>query len=149
MSDILDPEAFAHRMNTHKLGTMIEAHGTEFLRAGEGHALARLAFKPGLTQLTGLFHAGAIIALADETATAAAMWETNPTADLKPERFPLTIQLSVNLIRNTNRGVITAEAHIVHRGRTTMVIEVKVHDEQERLLATVVVTAMVPQGQTA
>jgi len=147
MSDILDPEAFARQLNTHKQGTMIDAHGTEFLRAGEGHAVARLAFKPGLTQLTGLFHAGAIIALADEAATAAGMWETNPTADFKPERFPLTLQLSVNLIRNTHQGTITAEAHIVHRGRTTMVTEVKVHDDQERLLATVVVTALVPQSQ--
>ena len=89
------------------------------------------------------------MALADETATVAAMWETNPTADFKPESFPLTVQLSVNLIRNTNQGTITAEAHIIHRGRTTMVIEVKVHDEQERLLATVVVTALVPQIPTA
>ena len=149
MSDRLDPEAFARQLNTQKQGTMIEAHGTEFLRAGEGHAVARLAFKPGLTQLTGLFHAGAIIALADETATAAAMWEINPTDDFRPERFPLTLQLSVNLIRNTNQGAITAEAHIVHRGRTTMVTEVKVHDEQERLLATVVVTALVPQSRSA
>ena len=149
MSDRLDPEAFARQLNTQKQGTMIEAHGTEFLRAGEGHAVAQLAFKPGLTQLTGLFHAGAIIALADETATAAAMWEINPTDDFRPERFPLTLQLSVNLIRNTNQGAITAEAHIVHRGRTTMVTEVKVHDEQERLLATVVVTALVPQNPSA
>ena len=149
MSDILDPEAFARMLNSQKQGTMIDAHGTEFLRAGERHAVARLAFKPGLTQLTGLFHAGAIVALADETATVAAMWETNPTADFKPESFPLTVQLSVNLIRNTNQGTITAEAHIIHRGRTTMVIEVKVHDEQERLLATVVVTALVPQTPTA
>ena len=149
MSDILDPEAFARQLNTQKQGTMIEAHGTEFLRAGEGHAVARLAFKPCLTQLTGLFHAGAMIALADETATAAAMWETNPTADFKPELFPLTIQLSVNLIRNTNHGDITAEARIIHRGRTTMVIEVKVQDEQARLLATVVVTVLVPQSHSA
>jgi uncharacterized protein (TIGR00369 family) len=90
-----------------------------------------------------------MIALADETATAAAMWETNPTADFKPELFPLTIQLSVNLIRNTDQGVITAEAHIIHRGRTTMVIEVKVQDEQARLLATVVVTVLVPQSHSA
>lgn len=85
---------------------MIENHGTRFLSAGEGPARTQLAFKPGLTQLTGLFHAGAIIALADETATAAAMWETNPTGELRPELFPLTLQLSINLIRNTNRGTL-------------------------------------------
>ena len=61
----------------------------------------------------GLFHAGAIIALADETATAAATWETDPTAEFRPELFPLTVQMSVNLIRNANRGTLVAEAEIV------------------------------------
>ena len=74
---------------------------------------ARLDCKPRLTQPTGLFHAGAIIALADETATAAAMWETNPTGEFRPELFPLTLQMSTNLIRNTNLGTLVAEAEIV------------------------------------
>ncbi len=149
MSEILDPEAFARKLNAQKQGTMIDAHGTEFLQAGEGYAVARLAFTPTLTQLTGLLHAGAIIARADETATVAAMWEINPTDDCKPALFHLTLPLSVNLIRNTHQGAITAEAHIIPRGRTTMVTEIKVHDAQERLLATGVVTALVPQSQSA
>ena len=33
------------------------------------------------------------------------MWETNPSGELRPELFPLTLQLSVNLIRNTDRVV--------------------------------------------
>jgi hypothetical protein len=73
--------------------------------------------------LTGPFHAGAIIALADEPATAAAMGETNPTGEFRPELFPLTLQMSANLIRNTNRGTLMAEAEIVHRGRTTVPAE--------------------------
>lgn len=80
----------------------------------------RLGFRPELTQLTGLFQAGAIIALADETVTAAAMWETSPTGEFRPELFPLTLQMSANLIRNTNQGTRVAEAEIVHCGRTTM-----------------------------
>jgi uncharacterized protein (TIGR00369 family) len=144
MQTPLDPTAFAARFNEWKRGTMIEAHGTHFISAGEGRAVAQLDFKPELTQLTGLFHAGAIIALADETATAAAMWETNPTGELTPELFPLTLQLSVNLLRNTNQGTLTAEAHIVHRGRTTIVVEVKVKDAQSRLIAALVVTLLAP-----
>jgi uncharacterized protein (TIGR00369 family) len=140
----LDPTAFAAKFNEWKRGTMIEAHGTQFITAGEGRAVAQLAFTPALSQLTGLFHAGAIIALADETATAAAMWETNPTGELTPELFPLTLQLSVNLLRNTNRGTLTAEAQIVHRGRTTIVVEVKVRDEQSRLIAALVATLLAP-----
>ncbi|MBI4640217.1 MAG: PaaI family thioesterase [Candidatus Tectomicrobia bacterium] len=144
MSEPLDPTAFAARLNEWKRGTMIEYHGTQFITAGQGRAVARLDFKPELTQLTGLFHAGAIIALADETATVAAMWETNPTGEFKPELFPLTLQLSTNLIRNTNHGTLTAEAQVIHRGRTTIVVEVKVTDDRPRLIATLVATLLVP-----
>src|SRR5215468_658849 len=87
-TEYMTPEEFAEKINQWSRGTMIENHGTRFLSAGEGRARTQLAFKPSLTQLTGLFHAGAIIALADETATAAAMWETNPTGELRPELFP-------------------------------------------------------------
>jgi len=125
-------------------GTMIGLHGTRFLRVGQGPTVAQLDFKPELSQLTGRFHAGAIMALADEAATAAAMWETNPSGDFRSELFPLTVQFSVNLIRNTNRGTLTAEAEVVHRGRTTMVVDVEVHDEERRLVAKAVATLLVP-----
>lgn len=114
----MTPEAFAARIGEWGRGTMIAGHGTRFVSAGEGRAVALLDFKPELTQRTGLFHAGAIIALADETATAAAMWETNPTGEFRPEVFPLTLQMSANLIRNMNQGTLVAEAETVHRERT-------------------------------
>ena len=44
----------------------------------------------------------AIVALADETATCAAMRETTPSGTFRPDLFPLTLQLSVNLIRNVS-----------------------------------------------
>ena len=140
----LDPEAYAEKINGWAKGTMIESHGTRILSAGEGRAVAELPFKPELSQPTGLFHGGAIIAFADETATAASMWETNPTGEFKPELFPLTLQISANLIRNTNRGVLRAEAEIIHRGRTTLVVEVKVRDELGKLIASLLVTQLIP-----
>ena len=66
----MTPEAFAQKINEWGRGTMIERHGTRFLTAGKGRAVAQVDFKPELTQLTGRFHAGAIVALADEAATA-------------------------------------------------------------------------------
>jgi uncharacterized protein (TIGR00369 family) len=140
----MTPEEFARKINEWGRGTMIQAHGTRFVSAGNGRAVAELDFKPSLAQLTGRFHAGAIVALADETATAAAMWETNPTADFRAELFPLTLQLSANLIRNADRGTLTAEAEVVHRGRTTLVVEVRVFDERRRLIANLVATQLAP-----
>ena len=125
-------------------GTMIESHGTRFVSVGPGCAVAQLDFKSGLTQLTGRFHAGAITALADETATCASMWATNPSGELRPELFPLTLQLSVNLIRNAGSGTLTAEAKIVHRGRTTLVVDVEVFDDHRRLIAKLAATQLAP-----
>ncbi len=142
----MTPNEFARKMEDWGRGTMIESHGTRFIQAGQGRAVVQLDFKPELTQLTGLFHAGAIMALADEAATAAALWETNPSGELTPELFPLTLQFSVNLIRNTNRGTLTAEAEVVHHGRTTLVVDVRVLDGEKRLLAKAVATLLAPSG---
>lgn len=144
MSERLDPEAYAAKMNEWARGTMVARNGTRFLRVGEGRAEAELDFRPELTQLTGLVHAGAIMALADETATAAAMWELNPSGVFDPARFPLTIQFSANLIGNQGSGKLVATAEILHRGRTTLVVEVRVHSGEGRLLARAVATQLVP-----
>ncbi len=139
----MTPHEFARSLNGLSAGTMIES--MEMLEAGEGRARCRMEFKPHLRQLTGLFHAGAIVGLADTAATAAAMWELNPSGELRPELFPLSIQVSANLIRNTNRGALTADAELIHRGQSTMIAEVRVTDDESRLIARVTVTLMVPR----
>ncbi|PYM47705.1 MAG: hypothetical protein DME14_14250 [Candidatus Rokuibacteriota bacterium] len=68
---------------------------------------------------------------------------------VRPDLFPLTLQLSVNRIRNASRGTLTAEAQIVHRGRTTLVVEVSVFDGQRRLIAKLVATQLAPAAPPA
>jgi len=53
------------------------------------------------------------------------------------------LQISANLIRNTNRGVLRAEAEVIQRGRTTLVVEAKVRDEPGKLIASLRVTQLV------
>lgn len=149
MTSPATPERFLKQLSARARGTMIESHGTRFVSVGPGRAVAELDFSPSLAQLTGRFHAGAIIALADETATCAAMWEIDPSGTFRPELFPLTFQLSVNLVRNIDRGTLTAEAQIVHRGRTTLVVEVQVFDDQRRLIAKLTVTQLAPAASPA
>ena len=125
-------------------GTMIASNGTRFVEVSAERAVLELDFKPELTQMTGLFHAGAIISLADEACTALASAHTMGDGGWDPGKFPLTVQLSANLIRNVNRGTLTAEALPVHKGRTTVVVQSTVKDDQGRLLATVTATQIVP-----
>jgi uncharacterized protein (TIGR00369 family) len=52
--------------------------------------------------------------------------------------------MSANLIRNTNQGTLVAEAEIVHRGRTTLVVDAQVSDDRQRLVAKFVATLLTP-----
>src|SRR5688500_16030834 len=92
--------------------------GIRLIEANADHAVTELDFRPELQQLTGVFHTGAILSLADSTATWGAMRAVQPEGDLAPEQFPLAVQLSVSLLRNTGEGTLTAEARPIHRGRT-------------------------------
>jgi uncharacterized protein (TIGR00369 family) len=66
-----------------------------------------------------------------------------PDDEWDPAKFPLTIQLSANLIRNTNAGMLIAEAIPLHRGRTSMVMQTTVRDDRGRVLAIVTATLLV------
>ena len=135
---------WADEFNARISGTMIAAHGTRFLEVSEQRALLELSFKPELTQMTGLFHAGAIISLADEACTALAAVHAMGDGEWDPAKFPLTIQLSANLIRNTDRGKLIAEATPIHKGKTTVIIHTMVKDADGHLLAIVTATLIVP-----
>jgi 1,4-dihydroxy-2-naphthoyl-CoA hydrolase len=138
-----DGRDWAGEFNRRIAGTMIAAHGTRFVEVSADRAVLELDFKPELAQMTGVFHAGAIISLADEACTALASVRAM-AGGWDPARFPLTVQLSANLIRNIDRGTLTAEALPIHQGRSTVVVQSTVKDERGRLLATVTATQIVP-----
>lgn len=141
--DPMDPKIAAERLNERAKGTNVEARGTRFLEVSAERAVAELAFRPDLAQLTGLFHGGVILSLADETATACSVASVMPNGTWDPAKFPLTIQLSANLIRNTNTGKLIAEAVPLHRGRTSMVMQTTVRDEQGRVMALITATLLI------
>ncbi len=139
----MTPREFAQHLNRRFAGTMMQ--DIEMLYAGDGQARARIEFKPHLRQLTGMFHAAAIVGLADTAATAAAMWEFDRDATFRSDLFPLTIQMSANLIRNADRGALIADAQLVHCGRTTLIADIGVTDDQSRVIARATVTLLAPK----
>lgn len=129
---------------------LMETLGYRLVEANAERVLAELPFAPAVAQLTGLFHTGALLSLADTAATHLCMQNVYPGGVIDdPTRFPLVIQLSANLIRNTNAGVATAEARLRHRGHTTLVVETTVRDDQARTLAIVTTTHLTLGGQAA
>jgi 1,4-dihydroxy-2-naphthoyl-CoA hydrolase len=117
--------------------------GIRIVSASPDETVLEMDFKPEMQQLTGLFHTGAILALADSAATQGSMRVVDPEKDTDAARFPLAVQLSASLVRNTNSGTLTATARPVHRGRTMIVMETEVRDSGGRLLTTMTSTHLV------
>jgi len=126
--------------------TMMATIGYRLVDVNDERALAEMPFRDEVAQLTGLFHTGALLALADSCATALCMHQVDPTGAVDPSRFPFAIQLSANLVRNSGRGTAAAEARWVHKGRTTQVVETSVRDSDGRLLVAVTTTHVVLGG---
>ncbi len=118
-------------------GNVILALGLRPLEADEHHAVMEMPYGPNVRQGTGVFATGALIQLADVAATMVCFRAMDPTRGDPSTPFPLAVQVSANLLRNTDRGKAIAESRVVHKGRTMMVVESKVRDEEGLLLAIV------------
>jgi uncharacterized protein (TIGR00369 family) len=115
-----------------KGGDIFIAFGITPVEVSEGRAVMTMPFCPNTSQYTGVFAAGSLISLADITATAA--------CGKTDGKFPFSVQLNANLLRNTNAGNATAESVVVHSGRTMKVVETVVRDDNNHVLVRVTTT---------
>jgi len=135
-------EAWKHRMQEGG-GNIILALGLRPVEESDERVVMEMPMSANVRQGTGVFAAGALMQLADVAATIVCQRSSGSTPE-DPKPFPLSVQISVNLLRNTDRGKAIAESRIVHRGRTMTVVESKVHDDAGRLLCIVTSTHVAP-----
>ena len=145
MDDAQIAVQFVAQMQARIENTFIDLLGIRLLEVSSEQAIGEMRFTTKLQQLTGVFHAGALIALADSTATFACLYWLQEVRGDQTKAFPFTIQLSTNLLRNTQQGTVCAVAVPVHRGRSTMVVETRVSDADARLLLVVTTTHLVAE----
>jgi uncharacterized protein (TIGR00369 family) len=79
--------------------------------------------------VASILHGGASVALAETAATMA----TAINIDLKKSN-PVGMEINANHIRSKSDGVVTATATPFHKGRTTMVWDIKIAGEDGKLI---------------
>jgi 1,4-dihydroxy-2-naphthoyl-CoA hydrolase len=110
-------------------GTLLEALGIEITEIGEGRIVATMPVDHRTHQPSGLLHGGASVALAETVASLGAY------ALVDPEKESVVgLEINANHVRAVRSGTVTATGTVLHRGKTTMVWDIKIVDEQERLV---------------
>ncbi len=102
---------------------------TELLH-GDGEMRARIPVKDDLLQPFGLVHGGLYASVAETIAsigTYLGVYEQGMAA--------MGLSNQTSFIRPITAGHVNVSARAIHRGRTTWIWEVEVHDDDERLCA--------------
>jgi acyl-CoA thioesterase len=105
-----------------------ELLGMKLTALDNGFARVKLPYHEKLLQPFGRVHGGAIYSMADY----ALGWAAYSVVD--PDEEVATIEMKMNYIGTINDGVMIAEARVVHCGRRTIMVEVDVKTNKQKLI---------------
>ncbi|MGB2994227.1 MAG: hotdog fold thioesterase [Paenisporosarcina sp.] len=109
--------------------TIIGLLGIEFVEMTKDRVTATMPVNSSTHQPYGQLHGGASVVLAESVAsfgTLNLLDQENETA--------VGLEINANHIRGKKDGIVTAIGTPLHRGRKTMVWDIKIVDEEEKLI---------------
>ncbi|WP_240546421.1 hotdog fold thioesterase [Paenibacillus artemisiicola] len=109
--------------------TMFGALGMQITECTGDRVVATMPVGPATRQYFGALHGGASVALAETVASVG----TYQLID-KENQLAVGMEINANHIRSKRDGIVTAVATPLHKGRTTMVWDIKISDEDDRLI---------------
>ena len=110
----------------------------EYIDAGEGFLTAKMPVNSRVHQPMGLLHGGATVALAESVGSAASLMFIN--TDKQEVRG---IEISANHLKSKREGIVYCTARIIHQGRSIHLWEIKITDENDKLISLCKLTNMI------
>jgi 1,4-dihydroxy-2-naphthoyl-CoA hydrolase len=133
-----DKEKMLNLCNEISKNTLMETLEIKYIDAGEDFLVAQMPVNPRIHQPMGLLHGGASVALAESVGSAASMLLVNN--ELSEIRG---IEIAANHLRAKRTGMVTGTARIVHQGKSVHLWEIKITDENDKLISICKLTNMV------
>lgn len=122
-------------------GTVIEALGMEVVETTKDRVVMTMPVNEKTKQPQGLLHGGASVALAETIASVGAWLSID-----QERQAAVGLEINANHLRKKADGIVTGIGVPLFRGRKTMVWEIKIVDEKEKLICISRCTvAIVPQ----
>ncbi len=108
--------------------TLSEHLGMEFTEIGDNFIKATMPVDHRTHQPYGLLHGGASVALAETLGSVGA------ALTLDPEKFICVgMEINANHLRSVRSGTVTGTATPIHRGASSQVWEIRIHDDHGKL----------------
>lgn len=110
--------------------TLMETLQIKYIDAGEDFLTATMPVNQNVYQPMGLLHGGATVALAESVGSAASRFF------IDSNKYNVKgIEITSNHLRSVKDGNVTATAKLLHKGRTTHLLEIKVFDDDKNLIS--------------
>jgi 1,4-dihydroxy-2-naphthoyl-CoA hydrolase len=116
-------------INNRCRGSLCEHLGIKITEITERTMTASMPVDGRTNQPMGILHGGASAALAETVGSVAANY------CLQPGQVAVGLDLNINHIRQANQGHVKAVAQPLHLGKTTHVWEIKIYNEEGKIIA--------------
>lgn len=122
-------EEFIKHINATREGSVWQALDITLLEAAPERIVASMPIGPNQRQQVGYLHGGVSVVLAESVAS------IGTAINIDPERqMAFGLEINANHLRPKSEGRLTAVATPLHKGRTTWVWDVRLIDENEKLI---------------
>ena len=125
-------------LNRYQQQTLVTHLGIRYTEAGDDYLKASMPVDERTRQPAGILHGGASATLAETLGSTGA----NLVVD-RDKMLCVGLELNCNHIRAVRAGCVTGTARPLHIGKSTQVWEIRITDEQERLVCVSRITTAV------
>jgi 1,4-dihydroxy-2-naphthoyl-CoA hydrolase len=123
------PELDLTALNEFTSGTLPDVLGIEYLEVSPGRLVARMPVERRVHQPFGLLHGGASVVLAETLASMGAWLNID-----QGSQNAVGLEINANHLRAVRGGHVTGVATPIHLGRTTHVWDIRITDDNDKLV---------------
>lgn len=101
----------------------------EWVKKGDDYLVMRMPVDERTKQPYGLLHGGASCALAETVGSLASHFVID-----SEKKYCVGLEINANHVRSTTSGYVTATCTALHIGSSTHVWDIKIHDDNKKLV---------------
>ena len=122
-------EELVARINSTREGSVWEVLDIKLVSADKDKVVATMSIGPNHRQQVGYLHGGISVLLAESVASLGAVLNIDAS-----RQMAFGLEINANHLRPKRDGQLTAVATAIHRGRTTHVWDIRISDENDKLI---------------